>query len=125
MTLERKNYPHMVKPFGAFMHAVRTGEWLFISGLTAFGENTPSDIVEQTEVTMDRMQKVLEAEGGSLKDVIRVTVYVTELDKIMEIHEVRHRYFGDALPASTLVQVTALVRPELKFEMEAIARLGQ
>lgn len=125
MTLQRKNYPHMAKPFGAFMHAVRTGEWLFISGLTAAGEDTPSDIVEQTEVTMDRMQKVLEAEGGSLKDVIRVTVYVTELDKLMEVHEVRRRYFGDALPASTLVQVTALVRPELKFEMEAIARLGQ
>ena len=124
MTLERKNYLHMPKPFGAFMHAVRTGEWLFISGLTA-GEDAPPDIVKQTEITMDRMQKVLEAEGGSLKDVIRVTVYVTELDKLMEIHEVRNRYFGDALPASTLVQVTALVRPELKFEMEAIARLGQ
>ena len=52
-----------------------------------------------------------------------MTVYVTELDRLMEIHEVRLRYFGDALPASTLVQVSALVQPELRIEIEAIARI--
>ncbi len=126
MPLQRKIYPHMDAPFGAFCHAVRSDEWLFVSGLTARGEDAGSqDIVAQTDMVMGRLQGVLEAEGGSLADVIRVTVYVTELDRLMEVHEVRHRYFGDALPASTLVQVSALVRPELKIEIEAIARLGQ
>ena len=126
MTLQRKLYPHMEKPFGAFCHAVRSDEWLFVSGLTARGDEAGSqDIVQQTDVVMARLQGVLEAEGGSLADVIRVTVYVTELDRLMEVHEVRHRYFGEALPASTLVQVTALVWPELLIEIEAIARLGQ
>jgi 2-iminobutanoate/2-iminopropanoate deaminase len=116
----------MDAPFGAFCHAVRTDEWLFVSGLTARGPDVASqDIVEQTAVVMSRLQGVLESEGGALNDVIRVTVYVTSLDKLMGVHEVRHRYFGDALPASTLVKVSALVAPELLIEIEAIARLGQ
>jgi 2-iminobutanoate/2-iminopropanoate deaminase len=53
------------------------------------------------------------------------TVYVTTLEGLMDVHELRHRYFGDALPASTLVQVSALVQPDLLIEIEAIARLGQ
>ncbi len=126
MPLQRKTYPHMDAPFGAFCHAVRTDEWLFVSGLTARGPDAASqDIVAQADAIMSRLQGVLEAEGGTLADVIRVTVYVTTLDKLMEVHEVRHRYFGDALPASTLVQVSALVSPELTIEIEAIARLGQ
>ena len=123
MTLERRTYPHLDPPFGAFCHAVRTGEWLFVSGLTARGTGAEQgDIVAQTEAILEGLKGALEAEGGSLRDVIRVTVYVTELDRLMDVHEVRHRYFGDALPASTLVQVAALVRPELMIEIEAIAR---
>ena len=122
--LERRVYPHMEPPFGAFCHAVRTGEWLFVSGLTARGgAAAQQDIVAQTDEVMGRLQGVLEAEGGDLRDVVRVTVYVTEMERLMDIHAVRHRYFGDALPASTLVQVSALVRPELKIEIEAIARI--
>jgi 2-iminobutanoate/2-iminopropanoate deaminase len=126
MTLQRKNYPHMEPPFGAFCHAVRTGEWLFVSGLTARDSQAQQgDILAQTESVLERLKRVLETEGGGLRDVVRVTVYVTEMDRLMDIHKIRHRYFGDALPASTLVQVAALVRPELKIEVEAIARLGQ
>ena len=115
----------MALPFGAFCHAVRTGEWLFVSGLTV-QESVASqgDILAQTESVLEGLKGVLEAEGGSLRDVVRVTVYVTEMDKLTEVHRIRHRFFGDALPASTLVQVSALVRPELKIEIEAIARLG-
>ena len=123
MTLERRTYPHLDPPFGAFCQAVRTGDWLFVSGLTARG--TPAergDIVAQTEAILEGLKGVMEAEGGSLSDVIRVTVYTTELDRLMEVHEVRRRYFGETLPASSLVQVAALVRPELKIEIEAIAR---
>jgi 2-iminobutanoate/2-iminopropanoate deaminase len=126
MALERKIYPHMDAPFGAFCHAVRTDDWLFVSGLTARSDEVGSQgIVAQAEVVLNRLQGVLEAEGGSLADVIRVTVYVTTLEGLMDVHELRHWYFGGALPASTLVQVSALVQPELLIEIEAIARLGQ
>lgn len=124
MELERRSYSHLDPPFGAFCQAVRTGEWLFVSGLTARGTSAEyGDIVEQTEAILKGLQTVLEIEGGTLSDIIRVTVYTTELDRLTEVHEVRFRYFGDDLPASTLVQVAALIRPHLKIEIEAICRL--
>ena len=122
--MESKVYPHLKKPFGAFCHAVRANGFLFLSGFTA--SETPAedgDIVEQTESTLDQMKSLLEAEGMTLKDVVRVTVYVTELDRLMDVHSVRFRYFGENLPASTLVQVTSLVRPKCKIEIEAIAAI--
>ena len=124
MDLQRMLYPHLQKPSGAFCHAVRANGFLFMSGFTA--GNTPAqngDIVEQTEAVMDQIQGILEAEGAGLEHVVKVTVYVTELDRLSEIHDVRFRYFADNLPASTLVQVSALVRPELKIEIEAIVAL--
>ena len=124
MELERKVYSHLQAPFGAFCHAVRTDGFLFLSGFTASG--TPAehgDIVAQTESILDQIKSILEAEGSGLSDVIKVTVYVTELDKLHEIHEVRFRYFGDHLPASTLVQVAGLVQPHLKIEIEAVVAL--
>ena len=69
------------------------------------------------------MKSLLQTEGMGLKDVVKVTVYVTELERLMDVHDVRFRYFGDTLPASTLVQVTSLVRPSLKIEIEAVAVL--
>ena len=124
MEIVRQTYSHLPKPFGAFCHAVKANGFLFLSGFTA--SNSPAengDILEQTTVVMDRLESILKAEGASLSDVIRVTVYVTELDKLMDIHEIRFRYFGDALPASTLVQVTSLVQPNNKIEIEAIAAI--
>ena len=124
MEIETKVYPHLRAPFGAFCHAVRANGFLFISGFTASG--TPQehgDIVAQTESTMAQIKSILEAEGAGLGDVIKVTVYVTELDRLDEIHQVRFRYFGDHLPASTLVQVEALVQPHLKIEIETVAAL--
>ena len=124
MEIVRQTYSHLPKPFGAFCHAVKANGFLFLSGFTA--SNSPAengDILEQTTVVMDRLESILKAEGGSLSDVIRVTVYVTELDKLMDIHEIRFRYFGDVLPASTLVQVTSLVQPNNKIEIEAIAAI--
>ena len=122
--LQRQYYGHLAKPIGAFCHAVRAGEWLYVSGLTA--RDTPAaqgDILVQTEAICEALRGVLEAEGGGFADVVRVTVYVTELDRLAEVHEVRTRYFGEPPPASTLVQVSSLVRPELKIEIEAIARI--
>ncbi len=124
MEIERRLYPQLKAPFGAFCHAVRAGGFLFLSGFTA--SETPAahgDIIAQTESTLDQIVSALEAEGASLRDVVKVVVYVTELDRLQEIHDVRFRYFGDALPASTLVQVVSLVQPQLKIEIEAVAAL--
>ena len=82
MEVVHKNYPDMSPPGGAFVHAVRANGLLFLSGFTA--GNSPAeqgDMAAQTEATIDRIEQVLKAEGGSLDDVVKVTVYVTEIDK--------------------------------------------
>ena len=124
MKIERKTYPELNAPFGAFCHAVRANGFLYISGFTASATSAEDgDIVAQTEATLEQIKTVLDAEGAGFSDVVKVTVYVTELDRLMDVHDVRFRYFGDHLPASTLVKVAALVRPSLKIEIEAVVAL--
>ena len=126
--MDRKNYPNVPTPLGsmgAFCHAVRVGDWLYMSGMTANGSpETGSDITKQTEEACERIGKMLAAEGGTFADVVKVTVYVTDLDDLAKIHEVRHRYFGQTLPASTLVKVAGLIN-EAKIESEAVAKLNE
>lgn len=124
MAIERRLYPHLARPSGAFCHAVKANGFLYLSGFTA--SNTPAedaDILTQTETVLETIKSVLEAEGAGFEHVVKVTVYVTELDKLTQIHDIRFRYFGDHLPASTLVQVSSLVRPGLKIEIEAVVAL--
>jgi enamine deaminase RidA (YjgF/YER057c/UK114 family) len=93
--------------------------------MTARGtEAENGDMEAQTDAVLRKIEHVLESEGASYKDVARVTVYVTDLNDFEKIHEVRRRYFGDDLPASTLVQVASLIGPETKIEIEAIAVLS-
>ncbi len=114
MEISRKNYPGLRAPFGAFCHAVRAKGFLYLSGFTASG--TPAetgDIVAQTESILEQIKTILEAEGVGFEHILKVTVYVTELEGLKGVHDVRFRYFGDHLPASTLVQVVSLIRPNL------------
>ena len=122
MEIVRRNYPDLGVPIGALCHATLVGNLLFISGMTARETDAEhGDIATQTEAILKKLRLVLEAEGASPKDVAKVTVFVTELGDFQDIHQVRRRFFGDTFPASTLVEVTSLVLPHLKIEIEAIA----
>ena len=82
-------------------------------------------MAEQTDVILKRIQHILLAEGGSLQNVVKITSFVTEInrDAGAKTHQVRMKYFGDTLPASTRVRVAELVEPHLKIEIKAIAVL--
>ncbi len=69
------------------------------------------------------MEKVLKAAGASFADVLKVTVYLTDVDDRTKINPVRQRYFGDARPASTLIEVSRLAIPGMKVEVEAVVGL--
>ena len=71
------------------------------------------------------MQHILESERGSLQNIVKITSYVTDISKEggVATHQVRVKYFGENLPASTRVQVAGLVKPHLKIEIDAIAVL--
>jgi 2-iminobutanoate/2-iminopropanoate deaminase len=124
MEIIRQDYPDLPQPTGAFHHSVRWGNLLFIAGSTARG--TPAetgDIAQQTEVIIQKFQHILEANGATLGNIVKVTSFVTDLREAPASAEVRRKYFEGAFPASTQVQVAALGTPDLKIEIEAIAVL--
>ncbi len=79
------------------------------------------DIVLQAEQVLRNLQSVLEAAGASLADVIKVTVFLRNMEHRNAVAEVRRRFFKDNLPASTLVEVSKLVHQDWLIEIEAIA----
>ena len=126
MDIVRRNYADLPAPGAPHYQSVRVGDLLFLSGATA--RNTEAeygDMAAQTEVILKRMQHILEAEGGTLQNVVKITSFVTEItsEAGAATHDVRVKYFGENLPASTRVQVAGLVAPHLKIEIEAIAVL--
>ena len=126
MDVERKNYPALPQPSGAFHHSVRTGNMLFIAGSTAGGTSAATgDIAAQTEAILDKFEVILKENGGSLSNVIKVTSFVTDLREAPAAGEVRMKRFAGAFPASTQVQVAALGTPDLKIEIDAIAILPE
>lgn len=120
------------RPLGVFSQAIKceaSGELLFISGLTSRDEDGKvvgeGDIKLQTETILDNMQKLLAAAGGSFSDIVKVTVFIRDMELFDQIHEVRRRYFSEPYPASSMVEVSRLVSPEHLIEIEAVAAIGQ
>lgn len=115
-------------PLGVFSQATKIeaqGSLVFVSGLTSRDPDGNvvgvGDVKKQTETILENMQTILKDGGGSLDDVTKVTVYIRNMKDFDAIHEVRRRYFKPPLPASTMVEVSMLVSPELLIEIEAIA----
>ena len=80
MDIERRDYPKYAAPAGAFHHSVRSGNLLFLAGSTARGTSAETgDIAAQTEVILDKFQHILEENGASLSNIVRVTSFVTDL----------------------------------------------
>ena len=83
------------------------------------------DIIAQTRQVLENMKSVLAQGGATMDDVVKVTVFVTNVaEHYSQIHQVRAEYFKSDYPASTMVEVKALVQPELLIEIEAIAVVG-
>jgi len=82
------------------------------------------DVKLQTETVLEHVKTVLEEAGGGMDDVVKVTVFITDMGFYDEIHEVRRRYFEEPYPASSMVEVSALIDPRLLIEIEAVAVIG-
>ncbi|ORM84112.1 enamine deaminase RidA [Pantoea deleyi] len=121
---ERKNYPQLGDVKAPYVHAVKHGSTLYVSGLTAFGTAAQQgEIAEQAEAIFDQLRLVAEAEQTSLAALLKVTIFVTSFTEINALRQVLYRYYGDHLPASSLVQVSGLFSPDLRIEIEAIFAL--
>ena len=112
---------------GPWAAAVRSGNYLFISGQVAIdvdGEvKAIGDPRGQAIKIHENLARILESVGATFADVIKVTIYIVDVAHRPAIQEVRYQYFGDTLPASTMVVVAGLVRPEFLLELEAVAEI--
>ncbi len=103
----------------------RVGDLLFVSGQAAIDEAGQvvgaGDFDAQAEQVFRNLARVLEAGGSSLENVVKVTIFLTDMGNFPKIVELRGRWFTPPYPADTIVEVTSLALSELEIEIEAIA----
>ena len=112
---------------GAFSAGVEApaGRTVYVSGQVSMDADGnvvgEGDVFAQTEKVLENVAVVLEAAGGGLQDVVKVTVFITDMGMYDRVHEVRRRHFSEPYPASSMVEVSALIDPRLLVEIEAVA----
>jgi len=114
------------EPVSHYTDAVRWGDLLFVSGVAPLDKElrlVSEDVVEQTRKVFLNMKEILDAAGATFADVLRVTVYLTDVRDRARINPVRKEFFGAARPASTLIGIKELVVPGMKVEIEAVVGL--
>jgi 2-iminobutanoate/2-iminopropanoate deaminase len=120
------NPPGVAGPLAAYSHGVETppgARWLHVSGQVAVAPDggTPEGIEAQVDLAFRNLGAVLASAGMAPGDLVKVNVYLTRPEDIPALRAARDRFQGDARPASTLVVVQALARPEWRVEIEAVA----
>jgi 2-iminobutanoate/2-iminopropanoate deaminase len=121
--------PGMSEPVSHFTHVVRAGRIVFVSGCVATdGQGRlvgGNDIVAQTRQIHENIKRCLAAAGATFADVCKVTVFLRNVADRERVNTVRKEYFGTHRPASTLVEISGLVRDEYLIEIEATAVLPE
>jgi enamine deaminase RidA (YjgF/YER057c/UK114 family) len=125
--IERILLPGIMAPVSHYCHAVRAGPHVWVSGIVGMDADgrVPEETVAQFDLAIDVMDQCLKAAGAGPQHVVKVQVFLTEIGDRAAINPRRIAYFGEHRPASTLVQVSALVDPKLKVEIECQAYLGE
>jgi 2-iminobutanoate/2-iminopropanoate deaminase len=119
--------PGMSEPISHFVHVVRAGQLVFVSGCVASDAQGRtvggSDVVAQARQVHENLERCLAAAGATFYDVCKVTVFLKNVGDREKVNTVRKEYFGSSRPASTLVEISRLVRDDLLLEIEATAVL--
>ena len=129
--VRRINPPAIATPTG-YTHVVEVmgpGKTIYLSGQIALDQRGnvvgAGDMKAQTEQVFRNLEAALAAAGASFKDVVKTNTYLTDISQLQVLREARARYFGDAVPTSTTVEVTKLALPGLMVEIEAVAVVAQ
>ena len=129
MRTTRSNPDTVAAPICSYSQSVRVetadATWIYVSGQIAVDLDdelvAPNDLPAQTEQVYENLRAVLEAHGATFGDVVKIQTYFTTLDGLAESREIRVRYLPAEPPASTAVQVVALVVPEAVIEVDLVA----
>lgn len=121
MSLQRNNYSDLGEPVGPYVHAVKHGNTLYLSGLTAFGTNAQTDTIEnQAREIFRQIEKIAHFEGSGLENIIKITAFVTDLSRMEELRKTLFDIYDQNLPASSLIHIAGLFDKDLKIEIEAV-----
>jgi reactive intermediate/imine deaminase len=117
----------LAAPISHYCDAVRFGDLLFISGIPPTDPSGKvvggDDVAAQTRQVFENMKLVLDAAGAGFADILKVTVFLLDVNDRGKINPVRKEFFGAARPASTLIGVKELAIPGMKVEIEAVVGL--
>lgn len=115
-------------PAGSFSACKRVGDTVFISGTVAWDQDMKplggNDAYQQSRIIFDYLKRIMEAAGGQIDDIVRITVFTTDMRHQPAFWKARKEFFSGDFPCSTLVCVSALFLPELLIEVEATGVIG-
>jgi 2-iminobutanoate/2-iminopropanoate deaminase len=115
----------LAEPISHYTDAVRAGDLLFVSGIVGVDANGDlvggDDVVAQARQVFENIGAILAAASCAFGDVVKVTIYLTDVDDRPKINPVRQAVFGETRPASTLVEVPRLAVDGAKIEVECVA----
>ncbi len=115
-------------PGETWSNCLRVGNQVFIAGMTArgaaFDAIDGAGAYEQAGIILAKIKSLIEAAGGAMSDIVKLTIFVTDIGQRQEVWRARREFFTGDFPVSTLVEVSALALPEMEVEIEAVAILG-
>ncbi len=125
MTIERFMVEDELPPVSHYCHSVKADNHIWVSGIVGMKADgtIPEDTVSQFDIAINSMDACLRAAGGRPEHIVKVQVFMTDISERAAINPRRVEYFGEHRPASTLVEVSALVDPRMKVEIECQAVL--
>jgi 2-iminobutanoate/2-iminopropanoate deaminase len=123
------NSSDFAQRMGAYSHGYKVdlgnAELIFTTGQIALDKNgeivSPDDVIGQAEFVFQSLEKILREAGTSLDDVVKATIYVTNMNDFAKISQIRNKYFKKSEPVSTLIEVKKLAKDGCKLEIEVIA----
>jgi 2-iminobutanoate/2-iminopropanoate deaminase len=114
-------------PAGTWSNCLVVNGVAYVAGMIARGKDgkvLDGDECEQAKMIFAKIKGLIEAAGGAMADVVKVTIFVTDIKQREKVWRARREVFTGNFPASTLVEVAALAEPTVKVEIEAVAHIG-